>query len=173
MIPRLGCLFIVVPLVELALLIQMGRWVGVWPTVALVALTGVAGMVLVRREGIRTLARLQQEMAQGRLPGRALLDGAALLVGGALLVTPGVLTDVLAFGLVIPGTRRWLQKWGVTRMTQAMEEGTVRIWMGSQGPGGGPFRTSRGDDGAREEGDDDERGSGPGSGPRPGEIIQD
>lgn len=166
MIPRLGCLFIIVPLVELALLIQMGRWVGVWPTVALVAITGVAGVALVRREGIRTLARIQAETQEGRLPGRALMDGAALLVAGALLTTPGVVTDVLALGLLIPGSRSLLLRWARSRLERAVRRGSVRIWVGGESD-----ERSGGRDAGRGPGgpDDDD----PRSGPRPGEIVQE
>ena len=89
-----------VPLAELGLLIWMGQAMGFWPTIALVAGTGILGAALARREGTRALTNVQHELARGRVPARALMSGAAVLVGGALLVTPGVLTD--AFG--IPAT---------------------------------------------------------------------
>jgi UPF0716 protein FxsA len=188
-LPRLGCLFIVVPLIELALLIQVGRWVGVWPTIALVAVTGLAGMVLVRHEGIRTLARVQTSLARGEVPGRALMDAACLLVSGALLVTPGVLTDVFAFALLVPPTRRWLQERALGRFRGAISRGTVQFEMGAwpgrwgaRGPGGG---RAGGAGEARRPGpagpqrDDPRHGPGPGDDdepprpPRPGEIIQE
>lgn len=175
MIPRLGCLFIVVPLVELALLIQVGQWVGVWPTVALVALTGVAGVALVRREGIRTLANVQLELASGRLPGRALLDGACLLVAGALLTTPGVITDVLAFALLVTPSRRLAQRWLMDRMRRAVERGTLHVQMGGFPGMGGPWDEGGHGPGPprRDEDDEDDGNGGPGRGPRPGEIVQD
>lgn len=108
MFARLALLFIVVPLVELALLIQVGRAVGLLPTVLLVLATGVGGAALARREGLRTLAAIQGELARGALPGASLLDGAAILFGGALLLTPGILTDLVGLSLLLPATRRWL-----------------------------------------------------------------
>jgi UPF0716 protein FxsA len=169
---RLGCLFVVVPLVELALLIQVGQWMGVWPTVLLVAVTGLAGLVLVRREGTRTFIRIQTEVNAGRLPHRALLDGACLLVAGAFLMTPGVLTDVLAFALLLPSGRSLIARSVLARLRRGMEAGTVQFQMfgggsprqGGAGFGPGPRRRA----GSDAEDDEDERPP-----PRPGEIIQD
>lgn len=130
---RLALLFVVVPLVELVLLIQVGRWVGLWPTVALVFLTGVAGAGLARAEGLRTLWSLREDLAAGRLPGRAILDGVAILVGGALLLTPGFLTDVFGFALLVPPTRRLVQRLVRRRIEGMIEEGSVRVFT-SSGP---------------------------------------
>lgn len=107
MFARLALLFIVIPLAELALLIQVGRAVGLGPTVLLVLATGVGGAALARREGLRTLAAIQAELGRGTLPGASLLDGAAILFGGALLLTPGILTDLVGLSLLLPVTRRW------------------------------------------------------------------
>lgn len=143
--------FVVVPLVELALLVQVGRMVGVWPTIGLVLATGVAGGALARAQGVRTIARIQGEMAQGRMPGRALLDGAAILAGGAMLLTPGVLTDLLGFALLIPLTRRVLHGFVAHRLGRAIQQGTIRVWgggfpgfPGGQGEGDGPAPGTRG-----------------------------
>lgn len=128
MFARLALLFVVVPLVELALLIQVGQVLGLGPTILLVLATGVGGAALARKEGLRTLAAIQGDLAGGRLPGSALLDGAAVLFGGALLLTPGILTDVLGFSLLLPVTRRWfagrMRRW----FEKQLETGTVR-WM--------------------------------------------
>ncbi len=170
---RLGCLFIVVPLVELALLVQVGRWVGLLPTITLVAVTGLLGVILVRREGTRTLRRIEGELQAGRLPHGALMDGAALLVAGAFLMTPGVITDALAFALLVPWTRRIMRERALARMRRAMEQGAfqVRVFGAGPPPGGRgwppsaePRRDARRD--PRREDDDDPP-------PRPGEIIQE
>lgn len=107
MFARLALLFIVVPILELSLLIQLGRSVGFLPTLLLVLGTGFGGAMLARREGLRTLAAIQGEVARGRIPETALMDGAAILFGGALLLTPGILTDLLGLSLLLPVTRRW------------------------------------------------------------------
>ncbi|NIP98416.1 MAG: FxsA family protein, partial [Akkermansiaceae bacterium] len=80
MLARLALLFVVVPLLELILLIQLGRVVGLWPTVGLVVLTGVVGAALARAQGLRTLWAFQESMARGRLPTDAIQDGLAILV---------------------------------------------------------------------------------------------
>ena len=166
MFARLGCLFIVIPLLELALLIQMGRWVGVLPTVALVAVTGLLGAVLVRGEGGRTLARVQMELGQGRVPGQVLMDGACLLVGGALLLTPGVITDLLAFALLVPPSRRAIQVWVGRRFERAIAEGSMHVQMGGIRMGGFPGGAPPGQHGPDEPDEDDP--------PRMrGEIIQE
>lgn len=162
MFARLGCLFVLVPLVELALLIQVGRWVGVVPTVALVAVTGLVGAWLARREGVRALVTVQTELASGRVPGRALMDGAAILVGGTLLLTPGILSDVVGFALLVPPTRRVLQRWARRRLEASLRSGRTRITFVGMGPKpGAPDPRDPGRDP-----DDDERP------PRPGEILQ-
>ena len=103
---RLFLLFVGVPLLELLVLIQVGQRVGVLPTIGLVVVTGVAGAALARLEGLRTIWKIQGELAHGRLPGNALLDGFAILLGGALLLTPGILTDFVGFSLLLPLTRK-------------------------------------------------------------------
>ena len=175
MIPRLGCLFILVPLIELALLIQVGQWIGVWPTVALVAVTGVMGVILVRQEGVRTMARIQLELSRGQLPHRALLDGACLLVAGAFLMTPGVLTDALAFALLLPPARGLIQRWVVARLKRGLQEGTLHVRMQGRGTmwGGSTGFPPSPDSSEARDPDPDDDDDGPRTGPRPGEIVQD
>ncbi|MEK9499797.1 FxsA family protein [Gaopeijia maritima] len=140
MFGRLALLFVVVPLLELALLVQMGQWVGLWPTLFLVFGTGVVGAALARSQGLRTLAAVQTEMAQGRLPGGALLDGLAVLVGGAFLLTPGLLTDVAGFTLLIPTTRRLVRGVLARRLEKMQRDGTLRVgFVAPMGFGGSPF----------------------------------
>lgn len=109
MLARLFLLFVLVPIVELAILVQLGRTVGLWPTLLLVVVTGAAGAALTRAQGMRTLLAAQAEVARSGIPGQALLDGLSILVGGAFLLTPGLLTDVLGFSLLLPVSRRWIQ----------------------------------------------------------------
>ncbi|PID49457.1 MAG: hypothetical protein CR991_06860 [Proteobacteria bacterium] len=104
--PIFAVLFFVVPLVEIYLLIQVGSWIGVFPTILLVVLTAVLGAFLLRQQGLSTLARFQQSLGQGQLPAKALLEGVILLVGGALLMTPGFFTDFLGFACLLPPSRK-------------------------------------------------------------------
>lgn len=135
MLARLALLFVVVPLAELALLIQIGRLVGLLPTIGLVVLTGVGGAALARAEGLRTLWSFQGALAEGRLPGRELMDGAAILVGGALLLTPGILTDLVGLALLLPPTRRWIQGRIRRGLERRLRDGTLDITVYRYGPG--------------------------------------
>jgi UPF0716 protein FxsA len=99
-------LFIIIPIIEMVLLIQVGSMIGVIPTVGLVLLTAVIGVTLLRQQGLDTLARLQSRLANGEIPGTELLEGAMLLIGGALLLTPGFFTDAIGFSCLIPAFRR-------------------------------------------------------------------
>lgn len=115
MFGRLLLLFLVVPIVELALLIEVGRQIGFWPTVGLIVVTAVVGSFLAKREGLATWMRLQKRLATAQLPNKELLDGAIILISGAFLLTPGVLTDVVGVMGLLPPTRALmrprLQKW--------------------------------------------------------------
>ncbi len=124
---RLALLFVVVPLLELALLILMGQWVGTWPTISLVVFTGVTGAWLARTQGLRTMWRLRHDLAKGRVPGQAIMDGMAVLAGGALLLTPGILTDLIGFSLLVPRTRRVIQKRIMGRLERRIQEGAVQV----------------------------------------------
>ena len=134
MLSRLILIFVAVPLLELAILLQIGQWIGLFPTFALVVTTGVAGAALARQQGIRAFVAVQRELAAGRLPGRSLLDGLAILVGGAFLLTPGVLTDLAGFSLLFPASRRWLQRVVRRRLERRIRDGTVEFKV--YGPGG-------------------------------------
>lgn len=103
--------FIVVPLVEIAVFIQVGGAIGTWPTVALVILTAIAGTWLIRLQGLSTLARAEASLQQQNLPVRELFDGVCLLLAGALLLTPGFVTDTLGFALLLPPVRLLAGSW--------------------------------------------------------------
>lgn len=97
-------LAVVVPLLDIFLLVKLAGTVGIVPTVLLTVFTGIVGIGIVRREGMAVLLRLQTAvMAQEA--GQAVVEGALLTVGGILLLTPGLVTDVLGFALVLPWTR--------------------------------------------------------------------
>jgi UPF0716 protein FxsA len=115
---KLFVLFTALPLVDLWVLLQIGRALGFSSTVALVVLTGMAGAWLARAEGFRVLRDWQRAVAEGRLPEEGVLSGALVLAGGLLLVTPGVISDALGLALLFPpsrrlvaaGLRRWLAR---------------------------------------------------------------
>lgn len=97
--------FLVVPVLEIYLILQVGQVIGGWQTVALLVAESLLGAWLVRREGRRTWRTLQAAFRGARMPGRELIDGALVLVGGTLLLTPGFLTDAVGFFLLLPVTR--------------------------------------------------------------------
>jgi UPF0716 protein FxsA len=98
-------LFTVVPIAELALLIWLGSQTVWWLPVLLVIADGIAGALLWRWQGLRTLTRIQEEMAAGRMPADAMVDGLLIFFAGGLLITPGMLTDFAGFALLIPPIR--------------------------------------------------------------------
>lgn len=104
-------LFTLVPVAEIALLLRVGELVGGLPTVALVILTGLLGAALAKHEGLRVISDWQGALAEGRMPSEGVASGLLVLVGGVLLVTPGLLTDVVGFSLLIPQTRRVAERW--------------------------------------------------------------
>lgn len=98
-------LFLVVPVVELAVIIQVGHVIGTWNTIALLLLVSLCGAWLVKREGLGVLRRFRQQMDVGHVPGRELADGVLILFAGALLLTPGFVTDMFGLLLLIPPVR--------------------------------------------------------------------
>lgn len=96
---------LVVPTVEIAVIVAVGRVIGVWPTVALLLVESALGAWLMRREGGRAWTALRQALTTGTMPSRELADAALILAGGTLLLTPGFVTDLVGFFLVLPFTR--------------------------------------------------------------------
>ncbi|MBJ6726897.1 FxsA family protein [Geomesophilobacter sediminis] len=111
MLFRLFILFAIVPVIEIYLLIKVGSVIGGLPTVAILLAISLLGAYLVRHQGFAILRKIQEELAQGRLPAAQLLDGALVLVGGVLLMTPGFFTDFLGIFFLIPLTRNIIKMW--------------------------------------------------------------
>ena len=109
MLFKLFLLFTLVPIVELALLIELGSHIGSLSTVALVVTTGTAGAALARSQGLLVFQRLRSSIGQGQSPGDALIDGVLILAGGLLLLSPGILTDGLGFSALLPASRRLIR----------------------------------------------------------------
>jgi len=100
--------FIGVPLIEIALFIQVGGWVGLWPTLAIVVLTAVLGTLLLRRQGLAEVSRLRAALDGHGDPTGPLVHGALILFAGAVLLTPGFFTDAVGFALLVPPVREFL-----------------------------------------------------------------
>ncbi len=113
-----------VPVIEIAVFIEIGGRIGLWWTVGLVVLTAVIGTALLRHQGLSTLARARASLDQGKLPVRELLDGVCLLIAGALLLTPGFVTDAVGALLLVPPLRWPLQVWAVRWI---MTHGSVTV----------------------------------------------
>lgn len=108
-------LFLVVPVVEIALFVFVGGRIGLGPTLAIVVLTAVIGSWLVAHQGSRTWLEFQTQLARGELPAAPLAHGAMILVAGALLLTPGFLTDLVGFALLVPAVRETIRVRVVSR----------------------------------------------------------
>jgi UPF0716 protein FxsA len=106
----LVALFIVVPIVELYVIIQIGSLIGVWPTIALLLADAVLGSLLLRHQGRGAWRRFNAALAEHRFPGREVADGLLIAVGGTLLLTPGFVTDILGVIFLIPPTRALVRR---------------------------------------------------------------
>ncbi len=134
-------LFTAVPALELLIILQVhhaiasswGAGMGLLITIGTIAVTGIAGATLARHQGMSVLRELQERMGQGELPGQALMDGVLILIGAALLLTPGFLTDVLGFSLLVPVTRsayrKLLRRW----VRRKMQRGDVFVTVATSG----------------------------------------
>ncbi|MDF1532161.1 MAG: FxsA family protein [ANME-2 cluster archaeon] len=110
MFGQLLILFVTVPFIELYILMEMSRQLGLLPTLMLVIVTGITGAALAKHQGLGVLHRIRSEMSFGQMPGDSLFDGVLVLIGAILLLTPGILTDITGFLLLIPGTRVLFKK---------------------------------------------------------------
>ncbi|MEL6609835.1 MAG: FxsA family protein [Pseudomonadota bacterium] len=123
--------FIAVPLIEIALFIQVGGLIGLWPTLAIVLLTAFLGTYLVRSQGARAMGDLRGSFQDLRDPTEPLAHGAMILISAVLLLTPGFFTDAVGFGLLIPGIRAIV----ITAVRKRVK--VARFEMGGA-PSGGP-----------------------------------
>jgi UPF0716 protein FxsA len=103
-------LFVVVPIVEIWVIVQVGQAIGIVPTLLLLIADAVVGTWLFRREGRRAWAALREAIAAGRVPAKEVADGALVVVGGAFLLSPGFVTDVVGLLCVLPPTRAFLRR---------------------------------------------------------------
>lgn len=113
---RLFLLFAIVPVIEIWLIIKIGRVIGPLPTVAILLAISLAGAWLARSQGFRMIVAMRDELAAGRLPAAHILDGAFVLAGGILLLLPGFFTDLVGLVLLLPPSRRLIKLW-------------LRIWL--------------------------------------------
>lgn len=138
MLGRLFLLFTAVTLVEIGLLVQLGRWMGLWWTLAAIFATGFLGAWLARNEGVRVLRRIRADLTARRVPTDAAMDGGFVLVAGLLLITPGVITDLVGFAALVSPLRAPVKRWLRSRFTDWVRAGRIRVVsgppLGSRGP---------------------------------------
>jgi UPF0716 protein FxsA len=115
-------LMLVLPLVELALLVELGRRTSTLAAVGWVLVSGIVGWWLCKSQGLSTYRRIRQQSATGKLPTEALVDGLLILIAGVLLVTPGILTDLFGFSLVVPGSRTFFRNRLIRRMQRHVQQ---------------------------------------------------
>jgi UPF0716 protein FxsA len=134
-------LFIVVPIAELYVIIQVGQAIGIWPTLALLVADALLGSFLLKHQGRGAWQRFNQALAERRFPGREVVDGLLIVVGGTLLLAPGFLTDIVGLLLLIPPTRAIVRKL-LRRFTlgRFVVMGVPGGGGSPRGPGGAPTR---------------------------------
>jgi UPF0716 protein FxsA len=132
-------IFIVLPIAEIYVIVQVGQAIGILPTIALLIVDGFVGAALARSQGAAAWRRFNEAIAAGRPPTKEVLDGAMVIVGGAFLLAPGFITDVIGLVLLLPPTRA-LTRGFVTRV--ARRRTTIRVFGppggGAAGPRPGP-----------------------------------
>lgn len=128
---------VLVPLIEIALFIEVGGWLGLWPTLAVVVLTALAGTVLLRTQGLATVGTLRARIDRGEDPSGPLAHGALILAAGLLLLTPGFFTDALALALLVPAVRAGVIRYLARRVVTVVASGGPRRPGGEAGRGPG------------------------------------
>ena len=118
---------VLIPAIEISLLMFIGLRIGIFPTFALILFTGIIGAYLAKKQGLATFREVQERLQRGIMPGDALLDGVCILVGGTLLLTPGFVTDLTGFLLLVPATRKFFKIWLMKIFKNRMDRGTITI----------------------------------------------
>jgi UPF0716 protein FxsA len=125
---RLILIFIIVPLVEILLLIEIGSRIGTHNTIAIIILTGILGGFMMRQQGFTILVNIRADLSEGRMPTGELVNGALVLAGGIFLLTPGFFTDAVGFLLLIPATRGFIRKKIQLLIRRKIDSGDIHIF---------------------------------------------
>ena len=123
-------IFVLVPIIEIALFIEVGGAIGLWPTLAIVVLTALVGSALMRSQGLATLATLQNNLRTGDDPINPIAHGALILVAGVLLLTPGFFTDSVGLALLVPPVRVWVIRW----VAERIKSGDIKVYSNTNSP---------------------------------------
>lgn len=127
MLSKLLFIFIILPVAEMFLLIEIGKAIGTIEVIGLTIATGIAGAALAKSQGLSVLRKMQGEMAEGKMPAVNLIDGVMILIGGILLLTPGVLTDAFGLLLLVPWTRVLMKRLLIKWMIYKTHKGQIHI----------------------------------------------
>lgn len=120
---KLLILFVIVPVTELYILIEVGKKIGGLTTIGIIILTGIIGAYLVKGQGFMILKKIQSDLNEGIIPGDSLIQGAIILAGGIFLLTPGFVTDIIGFIFLIPVSRRVVKKYLLKWLKKKTKEG--------------------------------------------------
>ena len=120
---KLLILFVIVPITELFILIEVGKKIGSLTTIGIIILTGIIGAYLVKSQGFMILRKIQNDLNEGIMPGDSLIQGAIILAGGILLLTPGFVTDIAGFIFLIPVSRNVVKKYLLKWLKGKVKEG--------------------------------------------------
>ena len=120
---KLLILFVLVPVTELYILIEVGKKIGSLTTIGIIILTGIIGAYLVKGQGFMILKKIQNDLNEGIMPGDSLIQGAIILAGGIFLLTPGFVTDIIGFIFLIPVSRRVVKKYLLKWLKGKIKEG--------------------------------------------------
>ena len=127
MLAKLILLFVGIPFIEIMILIKLGEVFGFWNTILLVVGTGVLGAYLAKAQGLWIWLQIQQEIQLGRMPAEKLIDGFLILIGGIVLLTPGLLTDIFGFALLVPFSRNMFKKWIRSKLEMMIQTGETKM----------------------------------------------
>ena len=112
---KLIFLFVLVPIVELYVLLEIGKKIGIFSTIAIIIITGITGAYLIKKQGFYILFRVKNQMNEGIIPTDNLFEGLLVIIGGIFLITPGIISDIIGFLLVIPQSRfivfKFVKQW--------------------------------------------------------------
>jgi len=122
---KLLILFVIVPVTELYILIEVGKRIGSLTTIGVIILTGIIGAYLVEGQGFMILKKIQNDLNDGIMPGDSLIQGAIILAGGILLLTPGFVTDIVGFIFLIPVSRNVVKKYLLKWLKGKIKEGNI------------------------------------------------
>lgn len=121
-------LFLIVPLLEIIIYVRLGQYIGIIPTLLLIVITGILGVLLARQQGIRTFLRAREEMIAGRVPGSEILDGLIIFAGALFLLTPGLLTDITGFVFLIPASRKIIRRFLKRTFKRWIDNGQAQVF---------------------------------------------